>query len=111
MASVGSLILHATYEKRACDLHPSDCLLVKLNVWMEEHRQGRFVAVGNNYDAGPKAFEAEIYIAATNYLPEADFLTFVQSLPWSDRRNAQIWIKQSNDDRFRDLVIAPELAT
>lgn len=75
-----------------------------INSWLKERTWGQFKRVDQSVGGG-KAFQADCYIAAFNYLGVLDFIDFLRTLPWGDADEIQLCYKDENDVRFSLVTI------
>ena len=95
MSRVDNVILAFEESRRAV-------LIAQINDWLyaNAYRQ-RFGPPLSSVDAaygGSKALEADLYVAAFNYFPEAKFLEFLRTLPWTQPHLVQVMIKRQWDE-------------
>jgi hypothetical protein len=57
-------------------------------------------ALPKGWYGGTKYLEADLYIGAFNYLDLPAFLEHLRSLPWSEPRSVQLFLRDQDDERF-----------
>ena len=95
MSHVDNVIL-AFEESDSADL------IARINGWLDENAYHQsFGPSLKSVDAaygGSKVLEADLYVAAFNYFPEAKFLEFLRTLPWTQPQLVQVMIKRQWDE-------------
>ena len=95
MSHVDNVIL-AFEEREAADF------IARINGWLEENAYHQIFgpplkSVGAAY-GGSKVLEADLYVGAFNYFPEAKFFKFLRTLPWTQPQLVQVMIKRQWDE-------------
>jgi hypothetical protein len=57
-----------------------------------------------NWYGGTKRLECSIWVGAFNYLPVEEFVERVKAAPWRDKESVQLFIKEDDDQLFRERV-------
>ena len=57
-----------------------------------------------DYMSGKKCLEAELWVAAVNYLNTEEFIEGVRSAPWRVPDSVQLFIKEQDDEIFHQVV-------
>ncbi|SRR6266478_1692292 len=77
-----------------------DTGMEELNTALATARDGERFAQVDMYAGGYKAIEADIFMAAFNYLHFRDFRLWVKKVKWQHPEQLAIFIKGQNDKRF-----------
>ena len=95
MSHVDNVML--TFEESECAP-----FIARINDWLlaNAYRQtfGPSLASVHSAYGGSKVLEADLYVAAFNYFPEAAFFEFLRTLPWAHRDLVQVMIKRQYDE-------------
>lgn len=81
-------------------------LMRPINAWLEANAGGLSQTFGPDIGCLPEAFggykqlESPVFIAAFNYMPEADFIAFLRTLPWNRPQDVQYIVKRQHSDHF-----------
>jgi len=81
----------------------------KLNEWLRAMQNGQELADVSEYVGGHKAFEADLWAAAFNYLDVEDFIAEWRRV-FSDcefEPDAQLFLKRQEDDKFTVYGVKP----
>lgn len=92
-----------------------------INQWLLDRGHKRPMPnLGEHGEAygGYKALEADVYVGAFNYLETDEFVAFIRALPWEvdhyghrEFDEAQLFVREQNDNVFRELLHAPATIT
>jgi hypothetical protein len=85
-----------------CGEEKADRNTRSLNSWLREHSHSPAeLTKVDDHVIGGKAFQAEMYIAAVNYMDKDEFLAEFKGYDWEMSQEVQLWIKEEHEDRFR----------
>jgi hypothetical protein len=106
MSHVDNVILSfSILEKSQCHEDGSRTWLIMedVNAWLLKEIAQRFGPdIGGLADAygGSKWLETPLFVAAFNYLPEAELLGLLRTLPWEEPAEVQLMVKRQEGELF-----------
>ena len=65
-------------------------------------------SIPSGWYGGSKYLESPLFIAAFNYFPEENFLSFIRGLDWKYPEEVQLIIQRDRDDKFSIKGIGSE---
>ncbi len=108
MSVVTNIILSTPYGDKNEKITSNE-----VNAYFERQGKKGFVSIDSTdlpkgWYGGSKYFEARIYLGAFNHLNFEEFMDHIKSLPWEDREDLQVIVKEQEDFRFKIISVFPE---
>jgi hypothetical protein len=96
MSHVTDIILITAIDDAVDNIFSVDAL----NEYLSKKYGGKLNKV-SQYSGGNKSFQADVFMAAVNYLDIKGFINGYQNNHWELQSSAQLLIKDEQDDNFR----------
>jgi len=71
----------------------------EINGWLIGYQRNGLYEV-TEHAGGSKAMQCEVHMGAFNYLGLEEFLEFIKTLPWEEKKQMQLLTKEKHDDKF-----------